>query len=180
MINNQPSVLRETGLYLASVECPKRGRLRTGSFRASIGKSGHSQCITSSHLQRTAASLIGRFGQARFPSHLLGHCHSSGSRFSSQSGWCPYGTAACMCRIGSGEPCLETRFPSCAAAIFGFIHEPRPVRTTRSVLVEAVQFMLCPPPLPDGTQCRLPTYDAAGQPVCGQRQRQRAGGLLFA
>ena len=39
------------------------------------------------------------------------------------------GIAARMCRIGSGEPRFPTRFPSCAAVIFGFFHEPRPVRT---------------------------------------------------
>ena len=42
----------------------------------------------------------------------------------------PDGIAARMCRIDCGEPCSETRFQSCAAVIFGFIHEPRPVRTT--------------------------------------------------
>jgi len=34
----------------------------------------------------------------------------SGSRFSSQSDWCLCGTAACMCRIGCGEPCFVSRF----------------------------------------------------------------------
>ena len=42
----------------------------------------------------------------------------------------PDGIAARMCRIGCGEPCFETRFQSYTAAIFGFIHDPRPVRTT--------------------------------------------------
>jgi len=50
------------------------------------------------------------FGSSSFSLFLLGHCHSSGSRFSSQSVWCSDGTAARICRIGSGEPCLETRF----------------------------------------------------------------------
>jgi len=45
------------------------------------------------------------FGSSSFSFFLLGHCHSSGSRFSSQSGWCQDGTAARICRIGRGEPC---------------------------------------------------------------------------
>ena len=39
-----------------------------------------------------------------------------------------WGIAARMCRIGCGEPRLETRLDG-AAVIFGFFHRPRPVRT---------------------------------------------------
>jgi hypothetical protein len=62
-------------------------------------------------LQSTTASLIGCLGQAHFPSFfLLGHGLSSGTRFSPLSGWCSVGTAARICRIGSGEPCFPARF----------------------------------------------------------------------
>ena len=54
-----------------------------------------------------AASLIGHVGQARFVS---GDRHISGSSFSSQSDRRAFDVAACMCRIGSGEPRLGSRF----------------------------------------------------------------------
>ena len=77
-----------------------------------------------------SASLIGRLGQARFLS-LVGITVAHPGHASLRS---PIdallGTAARMCRIGRGEPRLETRFSICAADTFGFIHEPRPVRTT--------------------------------------------------
>ena len=47
-----------------------------------------------------------------------------------------------------------------AAAIFGVIHGPRPVRTIPSLSAEGVQFMRRPPTVHDGTRCHPPTCGA--------------------
>ena len=78
-------------------------------------------------LQMTT-SLIGHFGQVRFFSLLgiiIAHLGHASLRSLGVATW---GIAARMCRIGCGEPRLETRLDG-AAVIFGFFHRPRPVRT---------------------------------------------------
>ena len=88
-------------------------------------------------IDRRSASLIGRLGQARFPflfEVFVAHPGHASLRSLFDATW---GIAARMCRIGCGEPRFETRFRG-AADIFGFIHEPRPVRTTPFRLVLGV------------------------------------------
>jgi len=68
------------------------------------------------------------------------------------------------------------RASRCAADIFGFFHEPRPVRTTPFALVLSYSVMPCPPPSLNGTRRHLPTCDGAERPVCERQPRPRGGG----
>ena len=61
-------------------------------------------------VQMLPASLIGRLGQAQFSLLCMIRDRLSGSRFSSQSDWRSLCAAACISRIGYGEPCFPARF----------------------------------------------------------------------
>ena len=138
--------------------------------------------------RRAAASIVPAsgsfsnwaFGSSSFSFFLVDHCHSSGSRFSSQSGRCR--RASLHACVGLAAVSLaKGRASRCAAAIFGFFHRPRPVRDDPVRLWRvADQIMLCPPPLPNGTRCHLPTFYAAGRPTFWLPRQRRGGVLWFA
>ena len=118
-------------------------------------------------------SLIGLIGQARFPSSIgafVAHPGHASLRSLADATW---GIAARMCRIGSGEPRLGTRF-SMRSSHFRLLPqtssgEDDPVQV--GCLVN--QLMLHPPPSLDGTRCHLTTCGVAERPVCAQQRRQR-------
>ncbi len=126
----------------------------------------------------TAASLIGRLGQAHFPLFLwiiVTHPGHASLRSLVDAVMAPL--HACVGLVV--ESLVLGRASRCAAAIFGFFHRPRPVRDDPVRLWRvADQVMLCPPPLPDGTRCHLPTFYAAGRPTFSL-PRQRHGGVLW-
>jgi len=138
-------------------------------------------------LKRAAASLIGCLGQAPFPSLLWGLVAHPGhaSLRSLGKAW----LASLHACVGLALESLALgRASRWAAAIFGFIYYPTgnvymPERARTSsgeddpvrVWWWAVQVMSCPPPLPDGTQCHLPTCGAAPRLVCAPRRLPRAG-----
>ena len=127
-----------------------------------------------------AASLIGCLGQAHFPFCFLGLRRSSGSRFSSQSGLAFERAPLHACVGLEVESPAFRRASSCAADIFGFIHEPRPDWTIPSDWLDGYLFMLHLQYVPDGIHCHRSTYGEAERRVCGQRRQPRGVGPLFA
>lgn len=126
------------------------------------------------------ASLIGRLGQARFPSFswiIVTHPGHASLRSLVDAVLAPL--HACVGLVV--ESLALRRASRCAADIFGFFHRPRPVRgdAVRLWLV-ADQIMLCPPTVPDGTRCHLPTFYAAGRPTFWPPRQRRGGVLWFA
>lgn len=96
-----------------------------------------------------SVSLIGRLGQARFPSLFGTGVAHPGPASCCSLGDAAWDIAARKCRIGSGEPCFGTRLM--AQQTFSALsitrqckfismrgHEPRPVKTTPFSLVLGV------------------------------------------
>ena len=93
--------------------------------RFNVGFQRHGPAV--SHLQRMTASLIGCLGQARFPSFfwiIVAHPGHASLRSLFDAPMAPL-----HAYVGSAvESPAFRRASSCAADIFGFTHEPRPVR----------------------------------------------------
>ncbi len=102
-----------------------------GATPALFGALPTSLAVARSTARRSSASLIGCLGQAHFPSSIWGvatHPGHASLRSLGDALWAPL--HAC---VGLAVESLALRRASrCAAANFGFIHEPRPVRTTPS------------------------------------------------